>query len=582
MGNKKEEQIKIIEMMKDSRRELEARYARLKVLLGEEEAVDDADKAEAKASSKKSVKKSAANPSSEEKERIRKEMGTVQVQIDYVKAAIENCEIQLQKAKDKEEQKKIENVMKGVMLIGAYNEIKRQAVEKEKKEEIVDEVIKDYQTILHETANEIFAEKTFRYVTEDKIEDIVNNEEFKKMAEEDPNKLKRDEKDIRQEYENAMIRALSYINEEIGDDFRENEEKFKRFLSVVNGFETAYKILGDNKKYTHPEKKMRTYEADKRKRYIKDLEEYGSEEDKAFFDEILEEIDDIAKETRELQNDFLIGRSNFIKGNGYTKELIDREKALLDKIKAYKEAKNKDMLDDSDNGRDPTKSVKMMSLALEFIFPIEQQYGRDVILQKNNELRQKMEMWYIYERLPKEGSSNIKKVTEKVDNEVKAWSKLQRMKRNAAGRGEIMTNLSDWAVENAAMLLARVKNPEPIDKNEEKVIKRYVAAIVMNKVVDEEEKKKLDGPESYLYKVRKSGRRESFEALLNQFVETKEFKNAVKKYLKNGDLRLNVINFLANDVENQFSKQFTGRGTEHRRLSMRVDGTAPVARSNKK
>ena len=582
MGNKKEEQIKIIEMMKDSRRELEARYARLKVLLGEEEAVDDADKAEAKASSKKSVKKSAANPSSEEKERIRKEMGTVQVQIDYVKAAIENCEIQLQKAKDKEEQKKIENVMKGVMLIGAYNEIKRQAVEKEKKEEIVDEVIKDYQTILHETANEIFAEKTFRYVTEDKIEDIVNNEEFKKMAEEDPNKLKRDEKDIRQEYENAMIRALSYINEEIGDDFRENEEKFKRFLSVVNGFETAYKILGDNKKYTHPDKKMRTYEVDKSKRYIKDLEEYGSEEDKAFFDEILEEIDDIAKETRELQNDFLIGRSNFIKGNGYTKELIDREKALLDKIKAYKEAKNKDMLDDSDNGRDPTKSVKMMSLALEFIFPIEQQYGRDVILQKNNELRQKMEMWYIYERLPKEGSSNIKKVTEKVDNEVKAWSKLQRMKRNAAGRGEIMTNLSDWAVENAAMLLARVKNPEPIDKNEEKVIKRYVAAIVMNKVVDEEEKKKLDGPESYLYKVRKSGRRESFEALLNQFVETKEFKNAVKKYLKNGDLRLNVINFLANDVENQFSKQFTGRGTEHRRLSMRVDGTAPVARSNKK
>ena len=42
MGDKKEEQIKIIEMMNDARKDLEAKYARLKAQLGEEE-IEEAD-----------------------------------------------------------------------------------------------------------------------------------------------------------------------------------------------------------------------------------------------------------------------------------------------------------------------------------------------------------------------------------------------------------------------------------------------------------------------------------------------------------------------------------------------------------
>ena len=153
MGDKKEEQLKIIEMMNDARKDLEARYARLKVLLDEEEAgekdylpedqlSDQPDKESGKQLNKQQLKQPAvqnrsasskllSRMDSSEKKRIRKEMGTVQVQIDYVKAAIEICEQQLKHAKDKEEKKKIENVMKGVMLIGAYNEIKRMSAEKE-------------------------------------------------------------------------------------------------------------------------------------------------------------------------------------------------------------------------------------------------------------------------------------------------------------------------------------------------------------------------------------------------------------------------------------------------------------------
>lgn len=601
MGDKKEEQLKIIEMMNDARKDLEARYARLKVLLDEEEAgekdylpenqfSDQPDKESGKQLNKQQLKQPAvqnrsasskllSRMDSSEKKRIRKEMGTVQVQIDYVKAAIEICEQQLKQAKDKEEKKKIENVMKGVMLIGAYNEIKRMSAEKEKKDEAETEIIKTYEEVLEEKVKEIFVENKFRYVTQDKVEEILKNEEFKTMAEKDPTKLKRVEKDIRQEYENTMIRCLSYIGEEIGDNFKENEEKFnKKFLSVSNGFEAAYKVLKDDIRFQKDERYE--YEKGKRKKYTKELAQYGSDEDKKFFKEIMQEVDELAIQTRDLQNEFLLGRSNFIKGNGYTKELIEREQNVLNRLKEYKEAKNNDSLKDVEEGRDPTGSVQLMSLALEFIFPIEQQLGRDVVMQMNNELRQKMEMWYIYERLPKDSEHTVKKVSEKVDNELKAWSKLQRMKRNAVGLGEIRTNLSDWAVENAAMLLARMKNPAPFTKEDEKTISLQFAAIVLSKVVDDEAKKKIEGPESYYAQVMKAGNRENFVALAEKLSVTKEFKNAMKKYVSKNSIREDVIKFLANDVEDVISKSFTGRNAEHRRMSMMVETGQTRPRSN--
>ena len=542
---KKEEQLKVIEMMNDARTDLEGKYEKYKAL-----------------------HESETDP--EEKKRLDKEMGTIQVQLDYVKGAIENCELQLKKVKDKEEQKKIENVMKGVMLIGAYNENKRMIAEKEKEKAEEVDILRDFHTVVHEKARTIFSRKKFRYVDESKIDQIIKNEEFKKMAAEDPYKLKRDEKDVQLEYENTIIRALNYINEEIGDDFAENEEKFKKFMSVVNGYERAYKLLKDDPRFDDSAKDA-SYYAGKRKTYTKDLEQYGTEEDKKFFEELLTDIDDLAIETRDLQNEFLIGRSNFIKGNGYTKELIEKEKKVLDKIGTYRDKKNAQMLKDVQEGNDPTASAKMFSLALEFVFPISQQLERDSVMQKNNELREKMEMWYIYEKLPKEGVQTVKKRNKQVEDEVKAWSKVQRIKRMTAGRGAIVQSVCDWTVEDAAYLLARVKSPDPITKADEKKIKKQIAAIVLCKVIDEELNKKLDGPASYYHQIKNDFNREKFDELANRIMETREFKTALKKFMQKGDIRVNTIRFLAEDYEAKISKEFTGKGTEHRRMSTVVD-----------
>lgn len=542
---KKEEQLKVLEMMNDARKDLEVKYEKYK-----------------------SLHEFETDP--EEKKHLEKEMGTVQVQLDYVKGAIENCELQLKKVKDKEEQKKIENVMKGVMLVGAYNENKRIIAEKEKAMDEEVDIVRDFHAVVHERARTIFTRKKFRYVDETKVDQILKNEEFKKMAAEDPYKLKRDEKDVQQEYENTIIRALNYINEEIGDDFAENEEKFKKFMSVVNGYERAYKLLKDDPRFDDSAKDA-SYYAGKRKTYTKDLEQYGTEEDKKFFEELLTDIDDLAIETRDLQNEFLIGRSNFINGNGYTKELIEKEKKVLDKIGTYRDKKNAQMLKDVQEGNDPTASAKMFSLALEFVFPISQQLERDSVMQKNNELREKMEMWYIYEKLPKEGVMTIKKRNKKVENEVKAWSKLKRMKRMAAGNGDIMQSVCDWAVEDAAFLLARVKSPDPITKADEKDIKKKIAAIVLCKVINDEMTKKIDGPSSYWDQIRNDFNREKFDELAGKLMETKEFKNSLKQFMKKGDIRDNTIKFLAEDFEANIAKEFTGKNAEHRRMSMVVD-----------
>ena len=626
MGDKKEEQIKIIEMMNDARKDLEAKYARLKAQLGEEE-IEEADetisedvvegaavesspaesdqptenmsdntsdnkavKKVPKKSEKKVEKKPAApikkvvrkkvrsEKESAEKERIRKEMGSVQVQINYVKAAIENCEMQLQKAKEKEEQKKIENVMKGVMLVGAYIENKRVVAEKEEK--LNDEinlfiVKKDYATTLQESVKEIFTEKKFKYITEDKVQEILNNEEFKKMAQEDPNKLKRDEKDIKMEYENVMIRALSYINEEVGDDFRENEEKFKKVMSLENGFEDAFRVLRTDKRFKGDDKE--NYWKEKRQRYTKDIEQYANEEEKEFFGRLLADIDEVAKETRQLQNEFIIGRASFRKGNGYTKRLIEKETDIYNRIIAFRDQKHKELLSKAANGEDPTRPTVMFQIALEFEFPIKKQLGRDTVLQKNNALREQMEMWYVYERIPKEERQlPIKWVSTKAENEVKAWSKLQRMKRMIVGRGDYLANLSDWVLENADALLERAKKEEPLTKDEEKKMIQQIASVVLYQVVYDESVKKLEGEESYLYKVKRAGvgisSTREYAELAQKLSETKEFKKEFSKYMKNADFKEQTIKFLADDAEKNFAKAFTGKGTEHRRMSTVVEG----------
>ena len=42
--------------------------------------------------------------------------------------------------------------------------------------------------------------------------------------------------------------------------------------------------------------------------------------------------------------------------------------------------------------------------------------------------------------------------------------------------------------------------------------------------------------------------------------------------MKNADFKEQTIKFLADDAEKNFAKAFTGKGTEHRRMSTVVEG----------
>ena len=558
---KKMEQMRLSELMEDAINGLTNRLMRLRFRLDEEK------KKNALLMEAKSINDVEEDDVSPEVLNLEKEIHQTEQQLDYVKGVKVDVDVTLAKLEKDEERKKIERVLKAALLAGIISNNVRTNMEMDMKAEKQ----AMFQLKLISMVDDLFDNNEFRFVTREMIEDIRNSKEFQRMAEEDPYKLDREEALLRNEYELVMNRALSLGDTDKTSSFEEKEKRFKAFFEKNNGYSQVLRTL-DNLEKTI-------------------LKDYGSEIDIDFFKMIKEEATDLEKETMRLQKEFIDGKSSFKVGNGYTRQFLQKEINILKKVESYRDL----MLQKWSAGEQARAQLKgakaqnpedvisqeevdkfawRFKASLEIVYPLQNQVKRDEIMVRNNELREKMEMWYIYERLPKSGNNSIKKIKQAVINESKAWSKLHRMQRMAVEKGGIYADICSWVMDEAQLLLERCKNPVPIKEPDKKVMRRNLAALVLHQILDEEASFGIDRNAPNIRRLRRSakgGRGTEFTAMVNELAESREFKKLTEEYLDGKNIGEKCIKFLAEDTEKILATKFIGK---------EIKGPEPVMRKN--
>ena len=271
----------------------------------------------------------------------------------------------------------------------------------------------------------------------------------------------------------------------------------------------------------------------------------------------------LGKRVKTVQFDFVDGESDFQKGNGFTKELIDEEMRVFNRFDNYVSTHLLNRALETGEQKDK-KSVDVRSiytLALEFINPLKVQTNKDLAMNQNNELRKQMEMWQVYEKL-KGSAPTEKQKKAAADDEFKAWAKLDRMMRMGAEIGGLYEETADFAMQKAQQILITAQQKKRdntkfnnIEKNN---IKEQIAALVLHQMIDNEAKSPTGSDkrhyEDYI-RTRTKDRQSLFNSKVRDFANSPAFEAAYNKYMKGKDISANCIKFLANDTEKEMAKE---------------------------
>ena len=501
--------------------------------------------------------------------RVESELAWVSRNLSLAKTAKKEVQETLERAKTEEEKKKIMNVVALAMLIGAVNENLRLAEEKAKRENLPEGTAEDF---FRSVVDALFTSHKFRYVTADDVQDILEDEELQRMAAEDPNKLEREEMDFKAEYEAMMFHALRQAGIAEGENFEENERIFRDYLKKNNGFETA---LRQN------EKKIR-------ETILNNPGGKIPEEDRKFFAEVLEEMEDLSKITRKTQERFIL-EDSFEKGNGYTKELVDREMALCEKVNAYVDQKIQKVQENlplDPNDEMGLITVELFKQAQMLKEPIARQAKRDRTLQRNNDMRCRLERWDVYQQLPQDERSEILQESVEIKNRKAALAKLVRMEQTALkhsmveneqltekqkkerrqelreGAGGLEDFTSSLAVEETQKLLEHLDNDKPLKKGDLPMVRNALATLVLHQMIVNDMRRALDEPKYYYEALKDSVNRENFMEIAGYLAETDEFKKVVDPLIKGKDIKGNVYRFLAYDFERDAARKIYAKTKE--------------------
>ncbi len=471
---------------------------------------------------------------------IKKSIQTATQQMNYEKSFKQEYEDQLKKIKEEEKRKEIDNIVKMAVFTGIMIENQRNTIIAERiMEQSKDEVMMDQ---FEHAKKKVFAENNFRFVTEDMAMDILANEEFHEMAEVDPERLNREEDAVKEEYNRVIQRTLSFYGMEVTGDFEKDEAAFSKAMEKKNSYELVAEgfkndILPMVKKLNDPQ------------------------EEKAF-NEMYAQFMSLGKDIRDIQKQFVDGDSSFKDGNGFTREMVAKEQAISDLFNNYIGQTYLEKINEMAQ-KEPERAenyVHIYARALQFVDPIAVQLNRDKLMAKNNALREKMEMWQVYEKLPKGAAPTVKKMKEAVNDEYRAWEKLERMARRGAEVGGIYNDTTTWAVERAQDVFGRCKEKPPIEKVERKTVKYNLAAMVLSQMINDEASAPLNSDKRHYNAVTKrvpgKNRKQLFEAELKTFAESPEFTKLYDKVMKGkGDFKQKCIKFIANDLEKKMAKQ---------------------------
>ena len=482
----------------------------------------------------------------EEITRLKNEIGNATQQLNYVKGVKLEYEDQINQAEDDERKKKIESIVKMALFARIIFENNRIKAERDRVIDKDREIV--HQAQLDVAVKKIFGTNEFRFVTEDMVEDILLNEEFQDMAEHDPNRLMREEQAVKDKYTRTMSRTLSLAGINGDMSFNEMEEKFRKLMEKKGAYEVVVE-------------KIRTQMEPL-------LRDAGDEVDKKFFNEFIKEALELNLELKEVEREFALGTSDFKKGNGYTRELIAKEEALYNKFNEYMNGHAMvRAMETADNTDDKSKKVhQIYARCLEFVNPLKAQLRRDKDLMENNELRTKMEMWQVYEKLPKGTAPTIKKIKAAADDEYKMWAKVDRIVRSGLEIGGMYDETAGYAASQIQKVnnLVRAKKQNKTIKNftdaEKQTVKEQLAALVLHQIIADESSAPLNADKSHYKKfvsarLNALGRRDLFFSTARDFAKSKEFETVYNKYMKGGRFDSKIVRFMSEDMEKKMAKE---------------------------
>ena len=531
MGDKKEEKKSLLETIDDTIIALEKRFgelsARLNMELNEE----------------KQGGKKLSTTDNADIARIKKEMAQVTSQISYAKDVRKDCEEQLEKAKTEDEKEQIENALKGAILLGVVGENLRIRVEREKA---VEQKKKEKtQESFTKLVEEIFERGNYKYVKAEQIEEIINDKEFRDMAANDPLRLKRKEQFVRDDYQYNLEKMLVRNGIEISDNPEENE---RNLAEARNEYEKGERVMES---------------------IVPSSMKLGTVEEQKEVDWFRKEFRELKEITKRLQEDFRTGKSSFREGNGYTKELIQREKTLLDRVTKFRETQFSKVMEAEaikkkaaaagQTVNESTDSATLWQLGIVLEEHAKAQYNYDKTLQGVNEFNATKERWDVFTQIPLERRGSIAYVDNEQADRDRIWNKPKRLTENSARRGGIHSTLGAWASEDLQQLIIRIMDPRPIKSKEEKDwVKEKLGSFILYHIVDMEMKyeKQLNFVTPYHTKVRFLKKADEYHAVVKEMIQSKDYKKVVDNLIK-GDLKQKVSTFLSRDLEKDVARKMT-------------------------
>ena len=476
--------------------------------------------------------------------KIDKDLAVLEQQMTNIKGVRDDFEQQYKKLKTEEERKELERIIKMAIIVGITGEAIREAVERDKKLQNDKKMVRA--EIEERAIDRIFTTMTFRFVTREMIDEIKNNKKFQEMAANDPDRLNREEFDVKAEYNTMMMRIFSRSGEKLDDDFEKNEERLRAHFEEKNGFEKASDVL--------------------RVFVNSNIETSDDEEDKKFFEDIQKEILEVGAITRKLRNEFVTGESNFLKGNGFTKELIQRERNILEKTIAHRDKMIEKYMVAESKALDGTNTEKMNEVfetVLKIQGLIEPQIKDDEVLSHNNEFRTETEMWKVYQNLPEGSVPTVQHMNKRAKEEIRAWTKLNRISKVAIlrGKGSMLHEIATWSMGEVQEAMEKLKTQTKFTKEEKKDIKERFASLVLFQLVENETKSpgETDTPFYDLLKF-KTNDKQFLKDMAKKLSETPEFEKSFNSYMKRRTtFRDNCVRFLAEDGEKTMAKQLAAK-----------------------
>ncbi len=451
---------------------------------------------------------------------VEQELSTVENNIVYIQSKMAMTEKELEQTRQEDrDQEKEKDIYKNKLAFMVVTNAKYMEEQKKKEQEEREKTEEEIQEEIRQTVEQLFGEHKFIHVTKDQVDEILNDKEFAQKNY--TTKLKHEDIRTAQEIRRMMEREIINSGTALTGDQKKDEEAFIEKMKEPNGFEITVK---------------------KMKAGLNSFKD--SPEDLKKFEEILEKAEAIAKETRAAQN-ILIESGRSMRDNGYKIAMIGREKEFVrlihefadqweKKMDAVMDKAAKDVNGDVLNDEDNLSVLKKYAVAKELIYHAERQMRLDEVLERNNHLREKIEKWYIYDKIKNRHPQSSKELKQWIKDEEKAWLKPQRILKESVSKAKETNSKSvedtgSFTMIETQTLLDRINEHRIFQTKEKERAKEILAEMIIHELI----KAEADLPDAknrpYTTRFEQRGTEETFREMAKGLVASPDFDLILRK-----------------------------------------------------